>query len=332
MHRPTQIILVLLLLGAAGFGLAQYVEARKLRDTVAGLDHERDGWQKRIAELQKLNADLASRLNRGARAPGAVTTADGPGGPGAPGDDPGGRGRNRWEGGRFMAALNSPEAMRLMSLQQKAGLDSRYAALFKQLNLSPADLDKFKSLLVEKQSAIMDVMAAARAQGLDPRTDRDQIQALVQSTQSDVESSIRAQLGDAAYAQYQGYEATLPQRNVVDQLSQRLSYSATPLSDTQSAQLIQILSDTSTSPANANPARLLGGNGPGSGTRITDTAVAQAQTVLNPQQVSALQSLQAEQQASAQLRQLMRSSTGAPAATPTAATGSVPTPARTPGS
>lgn len=330
MRRLTPILLVLLLLGATGFGLAQLAEARKLRETVAGLKQDGDKWQKRIADLQKLNAELAARLNRGARAA-SGTAADGPGGLPLPGDESGPRGRGRWDGGRFATALNSPEALRLMSLQQKASLDNRYASLFKQLNLSPADLDKFKSLLVEKQSAVMDVMAAARAQGLDPRDNRDQIQALVQSTQADVDNSIRAQLGDAAYAQYQGYEATLPQRNVVDQLNQRLSYSATPLSDTQSSQLVQILSDTAaptSGNAENNLARAFGLNGPGGGARITDAAVAQAQTVLNPQQVTALQSLQAEQQASAQLRQLMRSAAGGTAAPGTTAAPATPAPGR----
>jgi hypothetical protein len=292
------------------------------------LNQDRDSWQKRIAELQKLNAQLAARLNRGTRGAAASAADDGPGGPGLPGEEGGPRGRGRWDGGRFAAAMNSPEAMHLLSLQQKAALDNRYAALFKQLNLSPADLDKFKSLLVEKQSAIMDVMAAARAQGLDPQANRDQIQALIQSTQADVDSSIRAQLGDAAYAQYQGYEQTLPQRNVVDQLNTRLSYSATPLSDTQSAQLVQILSDTA-APANGNaannPVRALLGNGGNGGTaRITDAAVAQAQTVLDAQQTAALQSLQAEQQASAQLRQLMRSSAGGTTPTGTTAAATAP--------
>ncbi len=326
MRRFTPIVLVLLLLGVSGLGLAQLAEARKLREIVTGLKQDNDKAQKRIADLQKLNAQLAARLNRGSRTAGGNAPEDGPGGLPLPPDD-GPHGRGRWDSTRIAAVLNSPEALRLMQLQQKAALDSRYSGLFKQLNLSPADLDKFKSLLVEKQSAIMDVMAAARAQGLNPGENRDQIQALVQSTQAEVDGSIRAQLGDAAYAQYQGYEQTLPQRNVVDQLNQRLSYSAAPLSDTQSAQLVQILSDTA-APGNGNSennlARTLGFNGPGSGARITDAAITQAQTVLNTQQVAALQSLQQEQQAAAQLRQLMRSTANPGAATGTAASATPP--------
>jgi len=326
MRRLTPILLVLLL-GVAGFGIAQYVEAGKLREIVTGLKQDYDKSQKRLADLQKLNAQLAARLNRGTRAAGG-SPADGPGLLPPP-DETGPRGRGRWESARFTNVLNSPEALRLMQLQQKAALDGRYSGLFKQLNLSPADLEKFKSLLVEKQSAIMDVMSAARAQGLNPGENRDQIQALVASTQAEVDSSIRAQLGDAAYTQYQSYEQTLPQRNVVDQLNQRLSYSAAPLSDTQSAQLVQILSDTA-APASGNGennlARAFGFNGPGGGARITDAAVTQAQMVLNTQQVAALQSLQQEQQAAAQLRQLMRATANPGGATGAAATTATPPP------
>ena len=39
--------------------------------------------------------------------------------------------------------MESPEIQQLMALQRKAGLDSRYAALFKALNLSPAQLERF---------------------------------------------------------------------------------------------------------------------------------------------------------------------------------------------
>ena len=58
--------------------------------------------------------------------------------------------------------LDNPEFSKLWNSQQKMALDPRYSALFKSLNLSPADLDKFKSLLVEKQAATTDVMRAAR--------------------------------------------------------------------------------------------------------------------------------------------------------------------------
>lgn len=331
------VLLGALLLGAVGFGAAQLSEAKKLRANLAALDQERTELRKRIWELQKLNGELAARRERG---PAMSATIDGPADSRATPEVPAtGTGRPQPDGNRFATLLNSPEMQHLMAIQQKAGLDGNYATLFKKLNLSPADLEKFKSLLVEKQSSLIDVMAAARSQGLTGRESRDEVRQLVQDTQSEIDASIRSTLGETAYAQYKNYETTMPQRGVVDQLAQRLSYSTTPLNEAQAEQLVQILA-ANTAPANtagnrpnaavplvqafAGNARftqataLLGGTT----TRITDTAVNQAQTVLAPQQISALQSLQQEQQAAAQLMQQMRANgqerrQGAPTAQPT---------------
>jgi hypothetical protein len=321
MNRTLLVILAALTLGSAGFGIAQLGEVQKLKDSLSELDIERLALQKRLWDLQKRNNELLnrSRTTRTASTSDATAdSADGPGGPNA-----GAPRTGRWdrgaggEFGRFNALLANPAVQKLMAVQQKGGLDGRYASLFKSLQLSPADLDKFKNLLVEKQASVMDVMAAARAQGLDPRDNRDQVRQLVQDAQNDVDANIHATLGDAAYAQYQNFESTLPQRNTVNQLSQRLSYSADPLTDSQSQQLVQIMADSSTPGGNTSVratgaavrALVGGGGGPGGlggTTPITDDTINRAQSVLSTQQLTALQALQQEQQASAQLMQQMR--------------------------
>ena len=217
------------------------------------------------------------------------------------------------------ALMANPEFAKAWNIEQRAQLDNRYAALFKQLNLSPAQLDALKNLLVDRQSSAMDVMATAREQGLDPRTDRDAINKLIASAQSDVDQSIKAALGDTAYQQYQNYSATQSQRAVVSQLETRLSYSATPLTSAQSDFLVQALSTPSTgtdSTAAAGPQGFggfggFGGRGGGGGgTPITDAVIQQAQSVLTPDQVGALKDLQAQQQAQQQIGQLFRASAG----------------------
>ena len=189
----------------------------------------------------------------------------------------------------------------------------------------------------------MDVMAAARSQGLTGREKRDELRQLVSDTQAEIDGSIRTTLGDSAYSDFKNYEATLPQRAVVSQLSQRLSYSSAPLNDTQAEQLVQILAANSPAPNSdnrANPAAPLvqafaAGNPRlgqaaaffgGNSVPITDAVITQAQGVLAPPQVAALQSLQQEQQAAAQLMKQMRSVNGGG---PQGATGTnVPQPAR----
>ncbi|MDP2138782.1 MAG: hypothetical protein Q8J74_13110 [Candidatus Didemnitutus sp.] len=221
--------------------------------------------------------------------------------------------------GRMFSLLDNPEAQRLLAIQQKGTLDARYGALFRMLNLSPEQLDQFKDMLVEKRTSLTDVVAAARSQGMTGRENRDEIQALVQQTQAEVDAGIRALLGDNAFAQYQAFEQTQPQRAVVGQLEQRLSYSNTPLTPQQSEQLVQVLA------ANAAPRQPNAGGGgmqtvavragPGGGAvsfggtggaPISDQAVQQASTVLNSTQLQTLQQLQQEQEAQSKLNQLMR--------------------------
>jgi len=211
---------------------------------------------------------------------------------------------------RYNQLMENPEAQRLLAIQQKSALDSRYSALFQSLHLSPAQLEQFKSLLVEKQNAVIDVLAAARAQGMTGPESRATLTQMIQSSQAEVDQSIRTTMGDAVFAQYQGYEQTLPQRNTVGLLNARLSYSGQPLNPQQSDQLVQILAETSPAPANRAGAGSPG-NRPGgifnlTSVPITDAAVAQSQTVLSPSQVQAMQQLQQEQQAQQQLRQLLR--------------------------
>lgn len=324
-HLPL-IVVVLLLLGAVGLGWAQRTELLRLRDSQAAWAKERD-------ELRRKLWDLQRDRNGSARGPAATAAgeanaseASAPGPGTVPGPETGGRERReRPEGGRMNALMDSPEVQQLMFMQQKSGLDGRYAALFRQLRLSPAELEKFKSLLVEKQTAVMDVFAAARSQGLGGREGRDEIRQLMQGTQAEIDAQIKSLLGEPAFAQFQDYERTQPQRAVVGQLEQRLSYSDAPLSPAQSDELTRIIARNSP----ADPAEVRGvrnfaqafvgtgsvagqfiAAGGGRGSMITDAVVAQAQNVLSPPQVAALQEMQREQQAVADLQQQLRRNLG----------------------
>lgn len=312
----------------------QYEELITLR--AAALNpNERAEWQKRLWDAEKRRTDLETKLAANVEKP-------------EPGDMPpeirleNGPPQMRTRNGRnemrndFAAMMDRPEIQRLMALQQKAALDAKYASLFKSLNLTPEQLEKFKNLLVEKSTAVMDVMAAAREQGTNPRTDRDTFRKLVADAQADVDASIRATLGETAYSQYKDYEQTQPQRVVVDQLAQRLSYSTTPLSADQSAQLVKILETTSEVKAGGgNRVFVAGpGGGPlgfsgGGGVQVTDATINQALGVLAAPQVDALKQLQQEQQAQAQLSAAMRkqfqeSRASAPASGSTVATPPAP--------
>jgi len=215
------------------------------------------------------------------------------------------RGGNRPD---FAALMANPEFAQAMNLQQRAGLDGRYADLFKKLQLAPAELEKFKTLLVERQTTRVDVMTSARAQGLDPRINRDEINKLTTSAQAEVDTSIKTAMGETVYKQYQNYETTLPQRTLVSQLDQRLSYTGSPLNATQAEFLVNALAVSTPSTSAADPTNNTPRNWGGTRTAlpIADAVIQQAQSVLTPGQLTALKQLQAEQTAQQKMHDLMR--------------------------
>lgn len=229
---------------------------------------------------------------------------------------------------QVMQVLDNPDYQTLMNLTQKGMLDGRYAALFKQLKLTPQQLEQFKEYLVEKQTAMMDVLAAARAQGLDMRQDGEVVRNMMKTTQDELDANIRTALGDTTYAAYQDYERTLPTRNVIGQLESRLSYSGTPLTEAQNQEMVRILAETGDQGRvptirTATPAvSIAGGPGvnaqmgtaiaiaSGGGVLITDATVDRSRAVLAADQVAALQEIQQEQQAAQQLGRTMRAELG----------------------
>jgi len=304
------LFLALTTLTGATIAWREYEELIALRASAMSND-ERASWQKRLWATEKQRTELESKVaSLKPKDPAAVPNPDEPAAP----DDLRG---NRRAGPNFREMMERPEMQRLLAVQQKAGLDNRYSSLFKDLSLTPEQLDKFKDLLVEKRTAVMDVMSAARQQGINPRTDPEAFQKLVADAQAEIDGTIRATLGDAGFAQYENYEKTMPQRATVSQLEQRLSYSSTPLTTQQTDQMISILATTSPARNNANglpaPLTALGagiattfGGGAGGGSKITDATINQAMGVLAGPQIDALKQLQQEQQAQAALNATMR--------------------------
>lgn len=223
----------------------------------------------------------------------------------------------------MMAMMDSPEMQQLVSLQFRRMLDTRYAGLFKNLKLTPDKLDEFQHLLEEKQNTMRDVVAAMRSQGLSPgRDNADEMQTLMRNANAEIESQIRTTLGDAAYAQYQTYETSQPQRNTVDRVQQRLSYSGQPLTDQQASQLLDLMVQASPPAAETNtgrggPLRRVVSAGMGlDSAPITPQVLAQASGVLSSTQLAALQQIQLEQEAQMQLSRRARDNFNAPRSAP----------------
>jgi hypothetical protein len=310
MNRTSQWLMVatLALIAAVGAVLAvhYYSELESLRQAAKGND-DRAELQKKLWDSEKrrreLEAELASIKDR----PAATDTA---------GPKPKNRGDTSGQQSMaeklavFAQIRDNPDFQKSMAIQARARLDGAYGALFKSLGLSPEQLAKFKDLLAEKQLAAADVMSAAISQGLDPRdpASRDDIAAMLSSANNDVDDSIRQALGDQKYADYKGFEATIPERNAVNQLAQRLSYTNTPLQDFQSDALVKILS-ANPSPKDGRNNRSPNGIGtvlnPNRTADVTPDAVNQASSVLTPPQLDALAQLEREQDSQKDLNHIV---------------------------
>ena len=365
--RPVPILLALLsatTLGGAWLAWRQYGELQELR--AAALNRsERADLQRRIWDLEKQNRELQARADASRPGePDAGRASTDPSGQ-RPAREAGGRGGPRGDperGAQQLAAMRElmarPEVQRLINLQQRAGVESRYAGLFKQLNLSAEQAEKLSALLVERSNTRIDAFTAAREQGVDPRRSPDGFRQLLADVQTDLDASIKSLLGDTGFSQLQNYEQTMPQRALVNELQQRLSYTSAPLSSAQSEQLVQILASnpparSGATGASATPPPPPPGRGPPglgfpgmpegipgfdsavriAGAPVTDAAVTQAQSVLMPSQLSVLQQIQQQQKAQQQLDQVFRETLmpgprGAPPASGTTPTtpGPVPRP------
>ena len=224
--------------------------------------------------------------------------------------------RQQMSGGAIRNLMQSPKAAPLLASQQRAMIENRYASLFKSLDLPPDQLAKFKNLLIEKQTAARDVITVAREQGL---TDRNEINQLIQQAQADVDNSIASLIGTDKLAQYQNYDQTAPQRAVVSQVEQRLSYTSEPLSPAQSTQLVALLAQNTPARGDNGESRAfgvsIGGMGPmtfgqGVGVPITNQVINAAQAFLSPGQLDALRQMQSEQADQQQLQQMLRAGSG----------------------
>jgi hypothetical protein len=360
----TYIILLLAVttIGGAAFAWRQYGELVELRASAMNRD-ERADLQKRIWDLEKANRELQAQLD--AQQGGEIddllaVTTDGErptssrdrGGRSERGGDSRGRGSSGIQQAVAMRELMSkPEVQAMVSLQLKSAIETRYAPLFKNLNLPTEQIERLKILLAERVTTMQDVAAAAREQGISPRENPEAYRKLFADAQNQINAGIKSAIGEQGFAQLTNYEQTLPQRNLVNELQQRLSYTSTPLTAAQAEQMVQILAantpqrEPATTPGSprsgppqpgtpatssrGGPPPSFGfagrggdiggmisgalGGGPGLGfdggsrgtVPVTPAAVSQAQTVLAPPQVAALQQIQQQQQTQQQLRQLV---------------------------
>jgi RNA polymerase sigma factor (sigma-70 family) len=241
------------------------------------------------AELALADAARARPVARPQAGP-AVPSASSQ--PARPGVDAAKSGAGPRRSGNPMASLidllGNPAMQQQTGMLARMRLDGQYGSLFKDLGLTPDQINQFKSLLVEKEMVGFDSMSAAHEQGIYAANDPRGLFQAVAAAEKTVDAQISSLLGPDGYSQFQQYQETIPARNTGMLLSQALSYTATPLTDAQSASVIRILSQYGTPalPPN-NPFAVL--NGDLGVVQLSDQGLAQIQGVLSAQQVQALQ-------------------------------------------
>jgi RNA polymerase sigma factor (sigma-70 family) len=285
--KVTLCICALGLATLAGTGLAwkYHTDLNTFRATAPN-PHEFAQLQERVRDDQKQLDDLQGQLaaanaHIAAAAAAAPTTSSSA----APGTAPASSGRST-PFGAFLSMMDNPRMQKMTSISARIQLDNQYAGLFKNLNLAPEQLDQFKNLLVEKQMAAWDTMSAAQGQGIDWGTNPGGFFRAVAVAEKNVDNQISSLLGADGYNQFEQYAQTVPAVTTTGRLRQALSYTATPLTDAQASSVTQILAQSVPLPLN-NPFAVL--NGDLGVTTLTPEARAQAQGILLPPQLQALQ-------------------------------------------
>lgn len=232
------------------------------------------------------------------------------------------------------AGLNAAEQNVLLALQNgqtvaaRSGLEQRYGGLFRRLGLPPAELEKLRGLLVERQLSASDTMMAAQVRGIDLEANAAPWKALSEKIRADVDEDIRTTLGDARYRVYQDYNLNASSYIFLDQIERRLGDTGTPLQESQSEALLRLLVDTAPSapaavaqgPLQVFTAAMVGSDpllaaaerGP-----ISDETIARAESILTPAQVETLRQIQSEQKSRDDaMRRLIQTDSGEPASAP----------------
>ena len=141
------------------------------------------------------------------------------------------------------AAPYNPEHEQYRVLRENAKIGKIYGALYRELHLSPQETTTFQKLLADRNLLTGDIVEAAREQGITPESSagRGTINELVNKFRQEYDQQIREALGDVRYDQLRLYERTVPERNIVNELAQRLQSGLTPLSQEQIEHLVEIV-------------------------------------------------------------------------------------------
>jgi hypothetical protein len=205
------------------------------------------------------------------------------------------------------ALVQSPQYQRAVALEQQAEIEFEYSGLLRSLDLSDAQRQQLLALLVDRERIDNDIEAAAQLQGVSTRGDT--LDSLIESARAEIDSGIRALIGDEAFASIQNYGRTMNQRADINQIQMAVTHVGEPLS---SEQVSQLLTAYVQAPAvDGGPRRGgLEARVPGGQVSISAQMLGAARGVLSAAQIEALRQLQIQQRAGNAVEDMERQASG----------------------
>ena len=151
------------------------------------------------------------------------------------------RHRQRME--RMAAQFDNPEMRADMIERQMNQIDSRYSGFFRSLDLNRDEIETLRLLMAE--SNLIGWETRMQLFASDGEADAARIEAETDARREMLRAGMEEILGDAGVALLDEYSESIPYRREVESLADSLSYSDTPLSETQSEQLVRAIQSVS---------------------------------------------------------------------------------------
>jgi hypothetical protein len=268
----------------AGFGLAiwQLRSAQAAQARLAEADRQRASLLTQVQKLQSALAQTDAERDR-LREPAAVIKK-----PAAP-----------------VAGMDTAEQYQARIRILRAWLALHNGSLYRKLQLTPDQISQLEDLEVSHFQRLQDIVATAQAEKI-PFSDPAITQLRKQESQQ-FQQEEEAALGEPLAQEVQQYDRTAAVRSLTNALAGN-SYYSDPLNPQQGDQVTQILANSS--------AAYNKGQDAGTNDLNFDSALAQVQTVLTPEQFAAAQNLIQGSQAGPKLMQLLTSLTQGAAPVP----------------
>lgn len=192
--------------------------------------------QTEIVELKKESDTMAEGVRNMVRASALAAAHRPPAAPPVIAPAPATGARGKGLGSMVENILSDPDMMKVMQDAQEKSIKQLYAALTKQLNLTPDQRDAFYGLLLENATNNQ----ALGFQMLSGTNSPDAAKNAA-AAQKGVDDQIQALLGADGYAQYKDYQSSMADRNILTQMQTQEGAADNPLSDDQQQRLLQVM-------------------------------------------------------------------------------------------